>query len=532
MRMLQNFRQHFFHHVVCGFAWCVLGLPLLAMLADSRIYTQASGVASARLFALLGTTLTLTAAALVLAVPSGTLLALVLTRTDMPLRRLGWWTCVVGVAVPLPVWATAWQTTWVSAVGWQPWALGWPAAAWVHGLAGVPWVVVLVSVALARVEPELEEVALTQMGPARTALRVTLPRIRSAVQLAAIFVAVQTAGEIVITDMMQVRTAAEEVYTQLVAPLPGDPDGLPRAVAVALVSAVPLALILAWVVQCWLRDLPAGESAAVARPVWRLGRWRGLVAGLTLLSVAGVTLVPVALLLWQAGVRGVAPWSIAVVSAGLWRTGQVQAGVLANSLLTAVLTGLLASSLAWSAAWALRERGRAVLIGLAAGLWGLPGPIIGLGIKEAIQWLMEIEATVGLRFVQEWLYAGPSPLPVVWATTVRFWPGAVAVLAPAIWAIPREVWELAQVEGVDARRIVARWSRPAWWASVAIVAVLTLGELSASKLVETPNGQTLIHEIFNQMHYGTSADLAALCLWQVGLVASVGGVALVLCARK
>jgi ABC-type Fe3+ transport system permease subunit len=56
------------------------------------------------------------------------------------------------------------------------------------------------------------------------------------------------------------------------------------------------------------------------------------------------------------------------------------------------------------------------------------------------------------------------------------------------------------------------------------VAVLSLGELGASKLVCTPGAQTFAHEVFNQMHYGVTNDLAALCLVLLGMVILGGAV--------
>ena len=67
-------------------------------------------------------------------------------------------------------------------------------------------------------ERDLEEDALTAANRWRVLLRVTLRRSAAAIGAAALWVGLQTATEITITDMMQVRTYAEEVYTQMVAP--------------------------------------------------------------------------------------------------------------------------------------------------------------------------------------------------------------------------------------------------------------------------------------------------------------------------
>jgi hypothetical protein len=52
--------------------------------------------------------------------------------------------------------------------------------------------------------------------------------------------------------------------------------------------------------------------------------------------------------------------------------------------------------------------------------------------------------------------------------------------------------------------------------------VLALGELSAGKLVSTPDAETYAEGIFVQMHYGVTNDLAARCLWLLAAVAAGG----------
>ena len=62
------------------------------------------------------------------------------------------------------------------------------------------------------------------------------------------------------------------------------------------------------------------------------------------------------------------------------------------------------------------------------------------------------------------------------------------------------------------------------------VTVLSLGEISASKLVETPGWDTLVHIIFDRMHWGVGNDLAALCLLLL-FVVLLGGIAVAVLAR-
>jgi ABC-type Fe3+ transport system permease subunit len=54
------------------------------------------------------------------------------------------------------------------------------------------------------------------------------------------------------------------------------------------------------------------------------------------------------------------------------------------------------------------------------------------------------------------------------------------------------------------------------------VSVLSLGELSAGKLVSTPGWPSYAEMLFTQMHYGVTNDLAARCLLLL-LAVGIGG---------
>ncbi len=100
--------------------------------------------------------------------------------------------------------------------GGQPWLSGWNAAVWVHTLAAIPWVVLFAGLGLRTVEPALEEQALLDGTPWQVFRRVTLPACWPALGLAAVWVAMFTAGEMTVTSIFSVRTYAEEVYSQIV----------------------------------------------------------------------------------------------------------------------------------------------------------------------------------------------------------------------------------------------------------------------------------------------------------------------------
>jgi ABC-type Fe3+ transport system permease subunit len=174
---------------------------------------------------------------------------------------------------------------------------------------------------------------------------------------------------------------------------------------------------------------------------------------------------------------------------------------------------------------------RNALLVLLAAAWALPGPVIGLGLKDAIELILRVTHS---SVLERLLYRGPSALPLWWAYVVRFFPCAVAVLWPVVRLVPRELRDAVRVDGAgpvqEFRHLIWPLTALACVPAGLAVTVLALGELSASKLAETPGTRTFCHEVFNLMHYGVSADLAALCLLLLEVVV-LGGVAAALLGR-
>jgi iron(III) transport system permease protein len=437
---------------------------------------------------------------------------------------------VVSLFVPLPLLTSAWQAA-LGSRGWfgptesgRPWLTGMWAAVWVHAAAGLPWVIWLVGQGLCWVEPEIEDDALLNAGPWTVLRRVTLRRARGTIIAAAAWVALLTAHEITVTDMTQVRTFAEEVYTQFVLPDPGaglaTDVSIARAVAVALPGTVLIALAFGWAVWRWEWAMPPLGSAPAPRLLIRLGsvRWPAFVG---VVAVLGLFLVvPIGSLIWTLGLTGhPEAWSGATASHYLSAAGRAHVVLIGESLAAAAAAGVLAAVLALVACWLARESWtmRVVLAAVVAIAWAVPGPVAGAGLKAAIARLVDIEELLALRGpIWMLLYNGPSLLPVIWADLVRFFPCAVALLWPAVRLVPIELTDTARVDGAgpvaEMRHAIWPLTAPAAGRATVAVAVLALGELSASILVKTPGGATFAHEVFTRMHYGVANHLAALCL--------------------
>jgi iron(III) transport system permease protein len=534
-----------------------LSLPFLDLLRYPGAW--AAWAESGRLLHLARNTVLLVGGTLLLALPVGTAGAVLLYRTDLPGRRVLRLLAVLTLFVPLPLFASGWEAAlgsggWLPVAVWnrlapndpdlapggalwKPWGQGVAAAVWIHAVAALPWVLVIVGQGLRWVERDLEEDALTAAGPWRVLFAVTLRRSLAALAAAALWVGLQTATEVTVTDVMQVRTFAEEVYTQFVRPEP-DPTAATAQAVVARAVAVSIpAVALTWVLIVgtagwWERRLPPLATLSAPPLRFRLGRARWPLLALLLLVIGAVVGVPVASLVWKAGIGGnPAHWSPAVALSHVTAAVRVRTATVVGNLQLVVVTGALTGMLGLVVCWlAVGCRPfRLGVLSLMAAAWALPGPIIGLGLKDTFSLLMTATHSDWVATV---LYYGPSPVPVAWAWLLRFFPCAIALLWPVVRLLPPELRDAARVDGAtpsqEFRYVVWPLTGVAFVRAALAVAVLSLGELGASKLTETPGSTTFAHEIFNQMHYGVTNDVAAHCLVLLAAVV-VGGSVVAAC---
>jgi iron(III) transport system permease protein len=308
-----------------------------------------------------------------------------------------------------------------------------------------------------------------------------------------------------------------------------------RAVAVTLPVTLLTAVLVAALARRWERRLPPRATLAAPPLLFPLGPWRWPAFAVTAAVCLALLALPLGSLVWRAGLHGTPPsWSAAVVVRALRSSARADGGELLDSLLLAGSAGALCAVLALLACWlsvGARRFGAAVLA-LMAVAWAMPGPVVGLGLLGTIDRL--------LRLTGEWrplavaLWHGPSLVPLLWVDVLRFFPFAVAVLWPVVRLLPAELRDAARVDGArpgqELRYVVLPLTAPACLRAALVAAVLSLGEISAGKLVSTPKKPGFAEVVFTQMHYGVTNHLAAQCLLLLAAVA-VGGV-LVLAAGR
>jgi iron(III) transport system permease protein len=549
------------------------GLPLLALLVELGREGAAWTLPYdwPRIVRLAEQTLRLVGLTLALCAPLGLGAAVLLYHSDLPGAGLWRRLLIAALFVPLPLLASAWQAVlgsggllpsanWQAVppddpdvartgLAWKPWPRGLGAAATIHAIWGLPWVIWLTGLALQRLPPELEEQALTVAGPLRVLRLVSLPRVGPVFIASLAWVALHTATEIVVTDMLLVRTFAEEVYTQFAAPEPGvasERAALARSTFLAGPQVLVSLLAVIGCMRLWQRLGTPTHSVRGHRPLVRLGRLRWPV-GLAVAAVVGAAVaVPVAGLIWKAGLAGSPErFTLTQVGVELVKAVRIAGWVALSSVAVAALAAwALAHWLRWVGWLALDARWlRGGLVIVAAVVWALPGPVLGYAVKLAIGWLLDAEtwllATLGVGGpgpLEVVLYLGPSPVPLLWAAGLRYAPLGWLILWAGLRTIAPEARELVRVESErpadEYRWVIAPATRPATRQASLVLTVLILGELSASKCVETPGYMTLTHEIFNQMHYGVMSQVACLCLMQLGLIVGLVGLMMVVSGQR
>ncbi|HMO36547.1 MAG TPA: hypothetical protein PKA06_10935, partial [Gemmatales bacterium] len=425
--------------------------------------------------------------------------AFLLARTSLRARRVWMLLLAVTLVIPLPALLAGWyvvaQSLGAPLPALWPWELRWLGTILLHGCIGLPWVVGLLSLGLLWVEPNLEEEMLLYASLPRVLLWVILPRLWPCLCLALLVASWPAWHEITVTDFFQVRTFAEEVYLQLNG---STQEEFPRAMAVALPWMLLFMLLSGWQMRRWQRQLPS-VLPSLARPRrLPLQGWQTLAQLWMLLIISLLLVIPTIGLLRRAGMEyNPEPhWSLSSLLFRWMQAVVTPASPLWRSLFMATVAGALTACSILLLVWLARSSAFIQKFSwwLMAGLWAIPGPLLGLGLLSYVMLLIRIPG------LSPWLYSEPSPWPNIWVAWLRFAPLVWMVLWPLAVLIPRQLEEASRLDGATPwNRFLLHYypalRRPAWLCLLAVT-LLTLGEISASKLVTTPGFLPLSHHLF------------------------------------
>ncbi|NOZ20105.1 MAG: iron ABC transporter permease [Planctomycetes bacterium] len=414
-------------------------------------------------------------------------------RTDLPGRKIILVSLLLAACLPLHVVTGAW----IAVFGLSSRLSSVIGAGWVMGIAYVPFFAAVTGVCFVAVDPILEEQALLDAGRWRVFARVTVPLGAWGVAMAGVFVLVFALSLITVTDILMVRTFAEEVLTQW--SLGAGPK---RAAAVSL-PAIGLLLVILAGSACVLRRYSgASVWGAGAVPMrFRLGRAKAPIAVLVWLLFFAFLIAPLLFLMTRVG--GARP----LVSA--YRTAAPE---LWTSVWLGGISATLCATIALPAAWALDQcrRGRYIIAVGVVLLLATPAPLVGAGIVA----IFNRGGLLGHIY--------DSPLVVIFAYVVRVVPFAVLVTLPSVRRIPSEIEDAAVVDGCNWLRRMTHVVFPMSWRGVLLAwlvsFVLSLAETGASFLVMPPGRTTLPIRSLSLLHYGLYSEQAGICLVLLGIV--------------
>jgi iron(III) transport system permease protein len=336
---------------------------------------------------------------------------------------------------------------------------------------------------------------------------------------------VSTAGEMTVTDLYRVRTYAEELYTGFA--LGDDLLTAWRTALPGIAAGISLLLLTIAVI----RRLPASLRGPLrARRRFDLGRFRPVAAGGLLLGGAAVLGLPLASLIYKAGLvyrpagdtvdrRWSAMESARNVLGSFVEYREELGWTLLISVCSATAAWLIACVLTW---FARRGGWRAwPAIVAAAGGIATPAPLLGLGVI----WLLNRRTPA----ICIWLYDDTIFAPVL-ALTLRIVPLAILGCWFVLQSISTDLLDNAAVCGAGFWRrlvyVVLPLRAPALLALWIVLAALAGGDLAASILTVPPGVTTVPIRVFGLMHAGVDDQVAGL-----SLAALVFPVAIALSAR-
>ena len=378
---------------------------------------------------------------------------------------------------------------------------GLSGAALILALAYAPLVTLVMLDALEASEPELIEQALL-LGPAgQVWRRVVLPLSWPGAMAAAGLIFALTLVEYGVPALLEFNVYPMEIYAEF--SQSGDPL---RALLLALPVLISAALLVSGS-QWLLHRTPLASRPQGAALLQRLplpGLESGL-AWLAALSLAVGSLLPMLVLIIQAG-------SPAVVLAAVSQARQD----LLTTLLLAASAALGATLLAMVPAQHLAASDH-----MPPWLWAvllaplsIPAPLMGIGLVDLANHLPGRSAGLGLILLWAAHVGRFAPLALI-ALVAQFRRREpllheLALLYPVGWL--RRFWQ------IDLRLMLGGLST-----ALAVVFVLSLGEIGATLLVIPPGLGTVALRLYNLLHYGAPASTAGLALGLLGIILVTGG---------
>jgi iron(III) transport system permease protein len=412
----------------------------------------------------------------------GTATALLVERTDLPLRRLFAVLLVAPLAVPAFVNAFAW-------VSLRPGMDGAGSAVLITSLSYFPFVYLPVAAVLRTLDPSLEESALALgSSPWQVLTRVVLPQLRLAVLGGALLVGLHTLSEFGALQMLRFPTFTTALLDQYQSTFNG-------SAATSLAAVLVLCCLLLVTIEVLLRGrgryARVGTGAARLRSPAKLGagRWPAF------LAVLGLTGFSLGLPLYSVGHWLALGGSI---DGDLW-------AALGSTLALAGSGAVVTTAAALPLAWLAVRRRRSLTTALERSAYlssALPGVVVALAL-----------VTYATRY---WIGVYQTSALLVAAYLMLFLPRALVNLRAGLAQAPPELDDASRALGRSGTgtllRVTLPLIAPHIAAALAFVFLAASTELTATLLLAPTGTSTLATQFWDrssEIDYVGAAPFAA-----------------------
>lgn len=452
----------------------LLAIFIAAMAADANALKNSfNGYTLQLLF----NTAVLIALTLLIALPLGVISAWYLYRYSFRFKALATITAILPMAFPSVVFTTAWLI--VSEHLPVPVFLqhGVIAAAIILALTCFPYITILVASALQRSSSNLP-VAIRMMGGSRyQVMRHALwPAIAPATSGGAILVALHVIADFGVVDLLRYQTFTWAIYQQL--------TGHFNIAQAALLSLIPLLVsfaLLMWQQRLNQRNKSANYDGKSGIKKTNLLKLTIIYSWFLILALL-IVIIPLAVL-FDAASNHFQSESARAFSI-LELTG--------NSLLFAAIAVVLSLLIAWPVAWKQwlkNSRFNRLVSALASASFGLPGPILALGVLVAFIWVFGNSAINRYGF----LLLGIG-------LALRMLPLTLQSYGSGLHSMPKNMLNACQLMGISRwqklKAVFLPWLSPAIVSGAVLVFVETVKELPLTLLLRPVGYDTLAVRIW------------------------------------
>ncbi len=426
----------------------------------------------------------------------GTAGAWLVTRTDLPGRRI--WQVILGLPLAFPSYIAAWA--WI---GLRPDMAGFGGAFVVLTLVSYPYVYLPVMAALRRSDPALEEVARSLgMSPLRVFFTVTLRQIRIAAAGGGLLVGIYVLSDFGAVSITRYESLTFVIYRSYRASF----DRTPAAVLGCVLVLLTLVIV---VVEARTRGAArlskVGSGVVRTATLVRLRNWKWPIsAGLAGLGAFSLGVPGWSLVHWLRRGQSTTDWSqlLDATLTTLWIAGIAAAATVVVALPVGILSARYAGRLS-----------RSVTAAAYAG-HALPGIVVALSL-----------VFFGVRYAEPLYQRTPM---LVFAYVVLFLSLAIAAVHNSIAQVPTVLDDVArslgQTQSGAWRKVTLSIAAPGIGAGAALVFLTVMKELPATLLLRPIGTDTLATRLWShtsESSFSAAAPYAAAIIFLAAIPTAV-----------